>query len=332
MSKQANTTAIGAFVLGAIALAVAAVALLGGGAFFRESVSYVAVFDTSVKGLRVGAPIQFRGVPIGAVSRIEIARAETSDNAERILIAVFLDISPDYASIADVKKKQTPKEMRKAITELIQGGLKARLAQESFVTGLLEIELVLDPDQAQVMTGIIKGVPEIPVIPTSLEQAKDDIRHFIDELKKIPMAEMAQNVNEAIVAIRDLTGSPDLMDAIANLNTLLGDPSLQEMAKKIDKLVDDTDDLMVTLNQDTGPVLRDIGQAAKALADASTGAKVALAKVSDNIDQDSAVYYEINKTLEQVGAAALSLATLTNYLNQHPEALIKGKQPDKKEN
>lgn len=331
MSKQASTAAIGAFVVGAIALAFAAIAVLGSGKFFRDSVTYVAVFDTSVKGLNVGAPVQFRGVPLGSVARIEIDRVQTNGGTEKILIPVFLNISPDYADIKN-QGKLSRKEMRQAMDELIRGGLRARLTMQSFVTGLLEIELVIDPDEPPIMTGIVKGVPEIPVVPTSLEQVKLDILQFFDELKKVPLQKIVKDLHESIAAVRSLADSPDLKGAIASLDKLLSDPALQESAKNLDELLINSNELVKTLHQDSGPVLEDFGQAARALGKAASSAEDTLTRIADNVDHDSAMYYEINNTLEQVGAAARSLTTLANYLNQHPEALLKGKQADKKEN
>ncbi len=72
MSKQANKTVIGAFVVGAIALAVAAIMIFAGGKFLTRYNTYVMYFPGSVKGLNVGAPVVFRGVKIGSVKTIDL--------------------------------------------------------------------------------------------------------------------------------------------------------------------------------------------------------------------------------------------------------------------
>ena len=88
MSQRANPTLIGAFVVGAIALAVAGALILGGRQWFARPQPYVMFFDGSVAGLAVGSPVQYRGVPLGSVTAI---RAVVGSN----LIAVFigLDVS-----------------------------------------------------------------------------------------------------------------------------------------------------------------------------------------------------------------------------------------------
>ena len=72
MAKQANKTLIGIFVVIAVLLAVAAVAIFGSGQFFQRTDRYVLFFPGSVKGLRVGAPVVFRGVQIGQVYDIKV--------------------------------------------------------------------------------------------------------------------------------------------------------------------------------------------------------------------------------------------------------------------
>ena len=72
MSRKANPTIVGIFVIGALALLVAGVVLFGSGKFFRPTLEYVAYFEGSVGGLLKGAPVKFHGVRIGAVTDIRV--------------------------------------------------------------------------------------------------------------------------------------------------------------------------------------------------------------------------------------------------------------------
>ena len=77
MSKHANPTVIGAFVVGAVILAVTAILLLGSGDLFIQKPRFVLYFKGSVKGLNVGSPVNFRGVNIGTVTNVQLVMGES---------------------------------------------------------------------------------------------------------------------------------------------------------------------------------------------------------------------------------------------------------------
>jgi paraquat-inducible protein B len=68
MGRKANPTVIGAFIVGAVVLIVAALMVFGSGTLFTRKHAFVLYFDGSVNGLNVGAPVKFRGVKVGAVT------------------------------------------------------------------------------------------------------------------------------------------------------------------------------------------------------------------------------------------------------------------------
>ena len=73
MSKTASKTTIGAFVAGALVLLFVAIAVFGSGRLFQSTTRYVLFFDSSIKGLSIGSPVMFRGVPVGRVTEIQLA-------------------------------------------------------------------------------------------------------------------------------------------------------------------------------------------------------------------------------------------------------------------
>ena len=91
MSKPANKRLIGIFVLGAIALLVIAIVVLGSGKFFRKTFKAVCFFEGSVGGLNVGAPVVFNGVRIGEVTDV-VLRYDTRDLTATI--PVYIEIDP----------------------------------------------------------------------------------------------------------------------------------------------------------------------------------------------------------------------------------------------
>src|SRR5512136_3377298 len=109
MSKQANKTVIGIFVVGAIALVVIAIVVLGSGKFFRKTFKAVCYFEGSVGGLNIGAPVVFRGVKIGSVTDIVLRT-----NLEKLTftIPVYIEIEPDRFAITGARPKKLGENLK----------------------------------------------------------------------------------------------------------------------------------------------------------------------------------------------------------------------------
>ena len=157
--RQPHTVAIGAFVIGAILIALTTlVFLLGSGFGKREKV--VMVFDGSVKGLNVGAPMALRGVQVGQVTNIELIL--DSDNA-----SVIMQVE------ADLNAKNIRREgsaTANLTEELIARGLRAQLNSQSLLTGLLYIELDFHPDSPLNLADIDSPYIQLPTVPTNLQR------------------------------------------------------------------------------------------------------------------------------------------------------------------
>ena len=144
MARRANPAYVGAFVIGAIALAVVGVALLGSGKLFRQTHEFVCFFDGNVNGLNVGAPVKFKGVAIGEVKQILLSLNAASGpttvgntSVVKIPVLIELDEGRILKRGATYINVGNPAGMRLAISR----GLRAQLATESLLTGLLYIDL-----------------------------------------------------------------------------------------------------------------------------------------------------------------------------------------------
>ena len=353
MSKPVNKTMIGLFVVGAIALAVVAIGVLGSGKLFKESIPYVMVFDGSVKGLNVGSPVVFRGVKIGSVSSI---RMRFNYATKAMTILVYADFEPQQVETVNVDeemaKEITKKDRYANMKGLIARGLRAQLEMQSIVTGQLQIALDFYPDKPAIYTGIVKTVQEIPTIPTPLQQ-------LTKKLESLPIEEMFNRMNLALDGIAKLVQSPELKDSIANLNTALKDiqtlvrnvdaqvkpltAGLAETIRDTQKLIKNADSqvasLGTNLNEAIGDgrkLIRNVDGSVESvkvnldgtLSTATSALEEARKLIQDleaSASEDSSLMYRLNETLREVGKAARSLSTLTDYLERHPEALLGGK-------
>ena len=140
MSKQANKTVIGIFVVGAIALVVIAIVLLGSGKFFKQTLRAVCYFEGSVGGLNIGAPVVFRGVKIGSVTDV-LLRADSTKLT--FTIPVYIEIEPDKFTVVGAR----PKQLGQNLKTFIDRGLRATLEMQSIVTGQMQVGLDFYPDK-----------------------------------------------------------------------------------------------------------------------------------------------------------------------------------------
>ena len=128
MSKPVNKTMIGLFVVGAIALIVVAIGVLGSGKLFKESIPYVMVFEGSVKGLNVGSPVVFRGVKVGSVSNI---RMRFNYATKALTILVNTDFEPSQIETVNMDeataKETTLGDQYAIMKEFVARGLRAQL-------------------------------------------------------------------------------------------------------------------------------------------------------------------------------------------------------------
>lgn len=327
MSKQANKTVIGAFVVGAVVLAVIAVLVFGSGKFLAKLDNYILHFEGSVKGLNIGAPVVFRGVKVGSVTDI-LLRYDPDDFA--IFIPVFIEVDRErFQPIAGKREK------KRDIKQLIDHGLRAKLELQSMVTGQLMVDLDFYPDEPAKLVGR-EGIkyPEIPTIPSKLQKLAKTI-------EQLPLDVLFDKLMKTVEGIERVVNAPEVMDSITNVNEALKD--VQHLVKNIDRHVEplvisieDTSDVaraaMVqaekTLAMEDGVPGELAAELKETLAHSSATmeqVKKTLTEVRYVISEDSETIYELNRALEELSDTARSIRILTDYLEQHPEALIKGK-------
>ncbi len=328
MGAKANKTLIGAFVLGAIALAVAGIIIFGSGRLFTKTRKFVMFFPGSVKGLSVGAPVMFRGVKVGRVTAIKV---EFHGKELAIVIPVYAEIDPGAAVMAS---GAPPKGQY--LTAFVKKGLRAQLQLQSFITGQLVVDLDFFPGTPVVLTGLEKKYPEVPTIPTPLETLTKGIQD-------LRLHRTMLRLNSAVEGINRVVNSPGLINGIASLQETL--KSVNALARDIDsRLASVTSDLKETsgaahdmfdqaaktLSMKEGPpaeLIRNVNETLKDLRATLDETGKAVASFKRIADQNENTGYEMDKALEEISALSRSLRSLTDYLDRHPEALIKGKKP-----
>ena len=178
MTSQAYKTTVGAFVLGGIALFALGVILLGGGRLFSSDVEYVLYFDGSVSGLSIGAPVVFRGVPMGSVTQISLV-ANSRDSNVTIPVLIRIDEKSFVRSSGTGVSESFQQEI---IRRMVQRGLRARLQLQSLITGQYRVELDFYPDTPANFRSSTPDL-EIPTVPSPIDTLQRT-------LAKLPLEQM----------------------------------------------------------------------------------------------------------------------------------------------
>ncbi len=347
MSKKANKTAIGGFVVGALALIVVGVLIFGSGKFLTKTQTYVMYFEGSVRGLNVGAPLVFRGVKIGSVTRIQLL-ANTDDLSFQI--PVFVETERRHFTLTGGGASDlSPKEQ---LVLLVARGLRAQLIKQSMVTGQLIVELDFHRDKP---AKLVAGDSEYMEIPT-ITSGMDDL---VKQIEKAPIEEILNKVLSAVDGISKVVNSREVKEslssleqALKNLNKLVQniDSRIEPLVSTLEETVKDYGKLARNVDRQVKPVLSglveterhadklvknvdaqftrlgsSIDEAAKSATAALVEAKKTLNTIGGLTGEDSQMIYQITTTLKELSAAARSIRVWADYLERHPEALLRGK-------
>ncbi len=295
MSKEPRYAWIGTFVVGAVCLIVTAVLFFGRGKLFEHTSTYIAFFSGSVKGLQVGAPVSFRGARVGKVKDVSIVYNPTKDE---LIIPVLLELDADSVQgLNTVEQRRGDESEPGLISRLIARGLKAQLGLDSIVTGQLFVQLDFMPEvPIRMMADDDEDYQEIPTAPSPLEKLQET-------LQQIPIAELAQKTVVAIEKIEELLSSNDIKDAFTNLNSLIKE--LEVVTKDIDAKADG------------------LSQEFKV---ASGQLTATLKTLQGTLEQSEPLLGKTSAAMDEVSNSARALRRLADYLEQHPESLLRGKR------
>ena len=325
----------------AVLILAASLVVFGSGKFFKKTDEYVLFFDGSIKGLTVGSPVLFQGVPIGAVKSI-VLEADIAE--KKINKPVYVEVEPDRFKVLS-NGVRTRKDRLESVRLAIEAGMRAVLSTQSFITGQLMIELDFHPGTPVNLKGLVKDYPEIPTIPSVTARLGKS-------LEKLNLTELQGYVQSALAGIDQLANNEDLKESLNLLRGILSDA--RQLVQHVDARVDPlTDNIDGTLG-DARKLLGDVGSQVKPLAgkvnttlddidklardvdrqvnslsksvtETLSTVTAAFKSIDDLVGKKSPTRADLDNTLKDISGAARSLRLLADYLEQHPDALLKGK-------
>jgi paraquat-inducible protein B len=270
--------------------------------------NYTLVFRETVRGLSVGAPLDLRGVTVGEVTKIDVAlNAGNSD----VSIPVEVQFYPERLRAQSRNKTlhAKPLNSRELLDSLVAHGFRAEIKSGSLVTGQLFVALDFFPKAAPAKIDWSAQPPRFPTVPGSMGELQKQLMHIVQKFEKLPVEQLGGDARKTIQSL----------DATLR--------SAEKLLKNVDAaLVPEARSALVEARKSLEEVRGTLGEVRTTLGEART----TLGGANQTLSGEGALQLDLRETLREMSRAARSLKVLGDYLEQHPESLIRGKQEDKK--
>lgn len=205
-------------------------------------------FDSSIRGLSVGAPVEFRGVKIGEV--VEFSLIGNAYDAQ-FKIPILIKLEPERFKITHKEANATKGVNTEIFKKLIDNGFRAQLRSGNLITGELYVDLDMFKNAPAASLKKENGLYVIPSIPGTIETLKSDLTSVLNHISKVPFEEIGKELDMTLKEVR--TGTiPQLNATIRSTDNMMkgASSSLQtlqqnyldsnaEVNKKIIRLLDE---------------------------------------------------------------------------------------------
>jgi len=332
MSKKANPTVIGVFVVGAVVLVVVGILLFSSGQFFGEKLTYVLYFEDNLKGLNTGAPVMFRGTRVGSVSDIKVV-IDAQDQSIRV--PVYMELNEQSVEVVHATPDSIGSRVFDEIRErafiqkmVAENGLRAQLEMQSLVTGQLVVQLDFFPDTpVKLHREFDDQFQEFPTVPSSLKQ-------LTRKLEDLPLKDVLHSMLNAIQSLDRILNSQEFLGLISEGKGLMVDlrdltknldRSLPPLVASMDEMIRTTQDLVQDIDRQVEPMSSSFQEVASTAKTSLEQAHRTLSTIEEVAGKDSQVRYRLSTALKELATAARSVRDLADYLERHPEALLQGK-------
>ncbi len=344
MSQRADPTLIGGFVVGALALLLGGVLIFGRARLSSHVFPARLYFRENVSGLRVGAPVRFKGVDIGSVGQIQLVSREGSGLIDPpVLVRIDLD-EQRIRHKTGATRQATNAELSLAIRQ----GLRAQLQIESVVTGILFIDLAFHPESPAVYFGGADAEEdsiELPTIPSSGEELKASLRSLTGKLDKMDIDGMVESLRETSDTIRELLQSAEVRDTLVHLEATseeiraastrlaplldsLGQASTGSLEVEHDlrSVLAAAGELIAAIDRHVDPLFASLETAAGGVGSAADELTATARAARQSLAPDSPVIYELRTMLQQMSQTGQALELLLGLVERDPGVLLRGRE------
>lgn len=320
-TKSKKSFTIGAFIVGAIVLIFFVLIFFSGRNLFSQKERVIMYFEGSVQGLQIGAPIKLKGVILGEITDIQINfdnNEQNNNNKSTILTAVTGDLV-----LERISRKGT-EVTREFFEEAIGNGLRAQLNFQSFLTGLLYVELDFFPDTPTTLYGVKGKALELPTVATGFEE-------ITKNLQELNLKGLAKNLDKISSRLTTIVESGAIEQTLGSVKTAADNftqmgQDVSALTKNMTHTSNDLSQLIGSLNKQTPVVANELKTSLERLQQSLAQLDKATDSVQHSFSEDAPLINQLNDTLTEIGRSAEAFRTLSETIDQQPEAFLRGKK------
>ncbi|WP_462320115.1 PqiB family protein, partial [Halochromatium sp.] len=256
---------------------------------------YLMVFKGSVRGLSIGAPVLLQGIQVGQVLDIQL---RFDPDALDFSIPVLIEIEPERINVAGGVDQALANDPD-ILNELIAAGMRGQLKTGSLLTGQLYVDLDFHKDAPTAALRQQDGYRVLPTVPAPIEEVTTKVKNILTQVEAFPLAQIGTELTSILNSTKALVESNATRQALKELEQTIAD--LSSIADQLDSSI--APELTAILSQ----------------------SRKLVANINGLIGPEAPLNIETLRTMRDIGAAARSIRTFADYLDRHPEALIRGK-------
>lgn len=319
MTQTKNTSlTIGAFIVGAVALVFIALLFFSGGRLFSEKERVVMYFEGSVQGLQVGAPVKLKGVELGQITDIQI---NFQNDNKTIVNAVTAELVIKRINSKGVSITS------EFFDEAIKNGMRAQLNFQSFLTGLLYVELDFYPDTPIKLYKLQHEYREVPTVATQFEALSKSFA-------ELDIKGMITHIDELAIEVNKVVKSGEIQTTLKSVNRAAlsiektsnnANVKINQLSQNIEKTRSEINRLIAQLNTKTPEIADSLNKSLKDLSYSLDQVNKTAASIDNTFSEDAPLVNQFNTTLNDISRSAQAFRNLTETLEQQPEALVRGK-------
>jgi paraquat-inducible protein B len=294
-----------------------------------EGVRFIVRFDQDVSGLSVGAPVTVKGLRVGTVREVAVVIDST---AAVIDVPVVIDVVPERITV-DGGTPENAAAVQDLAARLVAGGLRAGLESATPLGGPQRVTLAFVPDAEPAELGEGGRYPEIPTAPSLVDELRGTLETLLERMAALPLEQVVAELTATLAELRALVTAPEIREMLDTvgavsdeLRSLIAGPELREALSAVVDAGEELRALAAGLDARLEPSIGALQRAAGSIETAADQSTVAISGLEQTIGPRSPLWDELLQTSRELAGTTRALRLLIEYLERHPDALIRGRQ------